>query len=151
MLSAAAAAAAATAAATAAAPAALRANPEPSIFEYDEQYPWAYGGPNHDNTTSFGDPLLFEFNASGSQRLILQPSYWVLGHLSRAARPGATVVGSGGAGVCTAPGDYEQIRAYATDREARAAAGLKLLAVAFRSAGLDEGLLSLYIPILICM
>ena len=97
------------------------------------------------------DPLLFEFNASGSQRLILQPSYWVLGHLSRAARPGATVVGSGGAGVCTAPGDYEQIRAYATDREARAAAGLKLLAVAFRSAGLDEGLLSLYIPILICM
>lgn len=37
-----------------------------------DKYPFWRGGPNHDNTTKFGDPVLFEFNATGSQRLIFQ-------------------------------------------------------------------------------
>jgi glucosylceramidase len=79
-----------------------------------DKYPYAYGGPNHDNTTSFGDPLLFEFDRNGTQRIDLQPSYWVLGHFSRFARPGDRVVGSGGAGVATTMADYNLIRALAT-------------------------------------
>ena len=30
-----------------------------------DKFPYYYGGPNHDNTTHFGDPILFEYNASG--------------------------------------------------------------------------------------
>ena len=64
-----------------------------------DKYPDKLGGPNHDHTTHFGDPLLFQFNASGAQKLIYQPSYYVIGHLSKFFRPGATIVGVGGAGV----------------------------------------------------
>ena len=75
--------------------------------------PWYYGGPNHDNTTNFGDPLLFEYNRTGSQRLVFQPSYWVLGHISRFARPGATVINiTAGDGVAVTDADYEAVRAY---------------------------------------
>ena len=42
-------------------------------------YPESRGGPNHDNTTHFGDGILLEYNASGTQRLVLQSSYWVRG------------------------------------------------------------------------
>ena len=75
--------------------------------------PWYYGGPNHDNTTNFGDPILFEYNRTGSQRLVFQPSYWVLGHISRFARPGATVINvTAGPGVAVTNADYEAVRAY---------------------------------------
>jgi hypothetical protein len=70
-----------------------------------------FAGPNHDNTTNFGDPLLFEYNATGTQRLVFQPSYWVLGHLSRFARPGATIVNiTAGPGVAATNADYEAVR-----------------------------------------
>ena len=98
-----------------------------------DKYPWARGGPNHDNTTSFGDPVLFEFNQTGGQRLVFQPSYYLLGHFSRFARPGATVVASGGAGVASNDTDYEAVRAYAVSRNSLKETGLKLLSVAFLS------------------
>ena len=101
-----------------------------------DKYPYALGGPNHDNTTSFGDPLLFEFDKNGTQRLVFQPSYWVLGHFSRFARPGATIVVSGGQGVASDEADYEAVRAYAVNGHIPANAtktGLKLLTVAFKS------------------
>jgi len=81
-----------------------------------------------------GDPLLFEFNATGTQRLILQPSYYLLGHLSRFARPGASVVVSGGAGIATSNADYEAIRAYGVSAGTAPVSGLKLVAAAFISA-----------------
>ena len=96
------------------------------------KYPWAYGGPNHDNTTTFGDPVLFEYNATGEQRLIFQPSYYVLGHFSRFGRPGATVVAANGTGFAASAADYEAIRAYAQGK-AKTANNLKLLATAFLS------------------
>eukprot|EP01047_Picozoa_sp_COSAG01_P023063 COSAG01_NODE_1389_length_10493_cov_12.367414_13_plen_133_part_00 len=80
-----------------------------------------------------GDPLLFNFDKNGSQQLVFQPSYWVLGHLSRFARPGATVVKSGGEGVASTSADYEAIRAYYMDKETTHVSGLKLLATAFVS------------------
>ena len=61
--------------------------------------------------SKFGDPVLFEFNASGSQRLIFQPSYYLLGHVSRFARPGSSVVATSGGAASYA--DYEAWRAHA--------------------------------------
>lgn len=104
------------------------------------KYPWAYGGPNHDNTTTFGDPLLFEFNATGAQALIKQPSYWVIGHFSRFARPGAKIVSVGGDGIATTAAEYEAVRAYAMSKAPKngrpvpQVTHLKLLATAFVSA-----------------
>ena len=76
------------------------------------KYPQYYGGPNHDFTRSFGDPVLFEYNASGSQRLVFQSSYWIIGHVSKFARPGARVIASGGAGTAASAADYDDVRAY---------------------------------------
>jgi hypothetical protein len=101
------------------------------------QYPWARGGPNHDNTTDFGDPLLFDFDASGSQQLLRQPSYYVIGQLSRYVRPGSTVLACGGSGTASSPADYEALRLYATGQPAQAS-GLPLLASAFLSADGQE-------------
>ena len=51
------------------------------------KYPESRGGPNHDNTTVFGDGILLEYNSSGTQRLIFQSSYWVRQEKTRAAPP----------------------------------------------------------------
>jgi glucosylceramidase len=99
-----------------------------------DKFPWARGGPNHDNTTSFGDTVLLEFNASGTQRLIFQPPYFIVGHVSRFARRGAVLVSSGGPGFASDSADWEAVRAYAIGKGAGPESGLKLLAVAFRSA-----------------
>ena len=48
-----------------------------SVLLEGTMFPESLGGPNHDNTTHFGDGLLFEFNASGTQRLVYQSAYWV--------------------------------------------------------------------------
>ncbi len=85
-----------------------------------------------DNTTHFGDPILFEFNNSGSQRLILQPSYYVLGHFSRYLLPGAFVLKAEGA--ATSYADFEKIRNRTLScwrRSCEPAAGFPLLAVGF--------------------
>jgi len=76
-------------------------------------FPWWRGGPNHDNTTNFGDPVLFEYNATGSQRLQYLSSYYIIGHVSRFARPGAVRVDAGGAGVAAAFKEYDAVRAHA--------------------------------------
>eukprot|EP01052_Picozoa_sp_SAG31_P031901 SAG31_NODE_3435_length_4275_cov_15.841954_2_plen_183_part_00 len=81
-----------------------------------------------------GDPLLFDFNQTGSQALVYQPSYWVLGHFSRFARPGATVVATSGRGIANDPDDYEAVRAYYMDVEEARVTGLKLMATAFVDA-----------------
>jgi glucosylceramidase len=75
-----------------------------------DRFPESFGGPNHDNTTHFGDGILFEFNASGTQRLIFQSSYWVHGHFSRFMRPGSVVVVTTGDTTATAYSDFESIR-----------------------------------------
>jgi O-glycosyl hydrolase len=56
--------------------------------------------------------VLFEYNATGSQRLVFQSSYWIIGHLSKFARPGARVIASGGAGTAASAADYDDVRAY---------------------------------------
>lgn len=81
--------------------------------------------------------MLFEFNASGTQRLLFQPSYWMLGHVSRFARPGSTVVAtSGGA---TTYADYDAVRAHAMqcfdDSKCPVVDSLPLLTVGFVGAG----------------
>ena len=82
-----------------------------------DKYPEYLGGPNHDFTRSFGDPVLFEFNASGTQRLIMLPSYWVIGQISRFARPGSRLVPSGGAGTAASAADYDDVRAYSLSQK----------------------------------
>lgn len=82
-----------------------------------DKYPQYYGGPNHDFTRSFGDPVLFEYNATGTQRLVFLPSYYIIGHLSRFARPGARLVPSGGAGTAATAADYDDVRAYALSQK----------------------------------
>ena len=82
-----------------------------------DKYPNFRGGPNHDGTRSFGDPVLFEFNASGTQQLIFLPSYYIIGHLSKFARPGARLVASGGAGTAAASKDYDDVRAYSLSQK----------------------------------
>ena len=76
-----------------------------------DMFPESIGGPNHDNTTHFGDPVLFEFNATGSQRLLFQPSYWILGHFSRAMKPGSFIVPTTG-DTADSYADFESIRNY---------------------------------------
>lgn len=95
-----------------------------------DKYPQWLGGPNHDGTTHFGDPVLFEFNATGTQRLVFQSSYWIIGHISRFARPGARLVASGGAGVAATAAEYDDVRAYAVGQ---APSTQHLLAAAFVS------------------
>lgn len=82
-----------------------------SVLLMGDRFPESLGGPNHDNTTHFGDPILFEFNKTGSQRLVLQPSYWILGHFSRAMRPGSFVVPTTGDTADTYA-DFEAVRNY---------------------------------------
>lgn len=82
-----------------------------SVLLTGDRFPESRGGPNHDNTTHFGDPILFEFNATGTQRLVLQPSYWVLGHFSRALRPGSFVVPTSGY-TADSYTDFEAVRNY---------------------------------------
>ena len=82
------------------------------------RYPEYLGGPNHDFTRSFGDPVLFEYNATGTQRLIFLPSYYIIGHISRfAARPGSRLVPSGGAGTAASAADYDDVRAYSLSQK----------------------------------
>ncbi len=101
------------------------------------KYPESYGGPNHDNTTHFGDSILLEYNASGTQRLIFQSSYWIQGHFSRFMRPGSVIVASSGAAAAQTTAQYEAIRNRTVScRGARCppAAGFPLLAVAYADA-----------------
>ena len=105
-----------------------------SVLLMGTKFPESYGGPNHDNTTTFGDPILFEFNSTGSQRLVLQSSYWVLGHFSRVMLPGAFIVNAAGANVATTYEDFEVIRNRTVNcwrRQCEPAAGLPLLSVGF--------------------
>ena len=88
-------------------------------------------GPNHDGTRTFGDAVLLELNATGTERLIYQPSYYIIGHVSRYARPGSRLVPSGGRGVAASAADYDGVRAYALGQAASTDA---LLAVAFAAA-----------------
>jgi glucosylceramidase len=97
-----------------------------------DMYPSKKGGPNHDGS-QFGDPVLFEYNASGTQALIFQAPYYILGHLSRYARPGSHLITSGGAGVASSYADYEAVRAYAVAKSIAPVSNLTLLSVAFLS------------------
>ena len=98
-----------------------------------DRFPESYGGPNHDNTTHFGDGILFEFNASGTQRLIYQSSYWIQGHFSRFMRPGSVVVQTTGQSTATTYEDFEAIRNHSVQcaNSPCAPVSLKLLSVGF--------------------
>lgn len=87
--------------------------------------------PISDNTTTFGDPVLLEYNASGTQRIMKQSSYWIIGHTSRVAHPGSHRVASGGAGIAATPAEYDAVRAAALGQPH--ATPLPLLATAFLS------------------
>jgi len=100
-----------------------------SVLLTGDMFPYYLSGPNHVNDTHAGDPLLFEYNATGTQRLIKNPSYWVIGHVSRYARPGDFVVSSGGVGVASSELDYDAIRIYALNPPLPGL-GLPLMAVA---------------------
>ena len=139
-----------------------------SVLLAGDKYPESYGGPNHDNTTHFGDGVLFEFNATGSQRLILQSSYWVRplapkgtrripkpvfltrppsrphpqiqGHFSRAMRPGSFVVNTAGFTADTYA-DFEAIRnrtVACRGRDCGDAAGFPLMSVGFADPAAQE-------------
>ena len=97
-----------------------------------DKYPFWRGGPNHDNTSSFGDPLLFSYDADGTQGLVRQSSYWIIGHLSRFAAPGSHRIGCSGAGVAATASEYDAVRAAALGQHK--GAPLPLLATAFLSA-----------------
>jgi glucosylceramidase len=97
-----------------------------------DRFPQYEGGPNHDGTRTFGDPILFEYNASGTQQLIFLSSYFIIGHVSKyAARPGARLVASAGAGTAASAADYDDVRAYSVGQKASTDF---LLAAAFVSA-----------------
>jgi len=98
-----------------------------------DMFPYYLSGPNHINNTHAGDPMVFEYNATGTQRLIRNSAYWVMGHISRYALPGDHVVTSGGAGVASSWLDYELLRLYA-ENTFIPAVGLSLMAVAFLTA-----------------
>jgi len=98
-----------------------------------DMYPYYRSGPNHINNTHAADPMLFEYNATGTQRLIRNPSYWVIGHFSRFASPGDHVVASGGAGIADSEYDYDLVRIY-TLNPPLPGLGLPLMAVAFITA-----------------
>lgn len=66
------------------------------------------GGPNHINRTDIGAPILVASDGS----LILQPSYFTLGHITRFVRPGAVRVGSNGSVVATAAADIDALSQY---------------------------------------
>ena len=95
-------------------------------------YPQYYGGPNHDGST-FGDPVIFEYNSTGTQRLIFQSAYYIIGHISRYARPGSYVINSTGQGVANSYADYESIRDYSLGKGANPN-NLPLVAVGFVSS-----------------
>jgi O-glycosyl hydrolase len=78
-----------------------------------DKFPESYGGPNHDNTTRFGDGILLEFNATGTQRLIFQSAYWIQGHFSRFMRPGSFVVLTTGDITAQSYADFESVRKFA--------------------------------------
>jgi hypothetical protein len=104
-----------------------------SVLLSGDKFPESYGGPNHDNTTHFGDPILFEFNMSGTQRLVFQPSYYVLGHFSRVMLPGAFVVRTEGT-TASSFADFEGLRNRTLtcwNRACPPAAGFPLLSVGF--------------------
>ena len=96
------------------------------------KFPESEGGPNHDNTTHFGDPILLEYNASGTQRLLFQSSYYVLGHFSRFMLPGAFVITTAGGGTAELPAQFEALRnrtSTCARRNCEPAAGLPLMSV----------------------
>ena len=97
------------------------------------KFPFWNGGPNHDNTTNFGDSVLLQYDADGSQSLIFLDSYWVIGHLSKFARPGASVVTMSGSGAAATPADYDAIRSVALGQSSNAS--LPLMAIAFTAPG----------------
>jgi glucosylceramidase len=96
-----------------------------------DMYPAWLGGPNHDHTTDFGDPLLLQFNASGAQAVVYTPSYWIIGHFSRFARPGSARIATSGAGLASTNADYNEVRAFALGKNATS---LPLMAASFLSA-----------------
>jgi len=81
-----------------------------SVLLAGDKYPESYGGPNHDNTTKFGNGILLEYNASGTQRLIFQSEYWVMGHFSKFMLPGSFIVASQGGLFASDYVQYEAIR-----------------------------------------
>lgn len=103
-----------------------------SVLYTGDKYPQYVGGPNHDQSRVFGDPLLFEWNITTGQQLLKQPSYYILGHFSRFARPGSFRVRSGGAGVASLAADYDAVRAAALGQAPYSTLS-QLLAVAFVS------------------
>ena len=95
----------------------------------------AKGGPNHDNTTNFGDSSLLHVFPDGSAALEFTSWYWVMGHLSRFARPGALRVDASGPGFAASPADYDAIRAYTLGQSTNGT--LPLVASAFVAPGGD--------------
>lgn len=93
------------------------------------------GGPNHDNTTNFGDSSLLHVFPDGSAALEFTSWYWVMGHLSRFARPGALRVDASGPGFAASPTDYDAIRAYTLGQSTNGT--LPLVASAFVAPGGD--------------
>jgi hypothetical protein len=87
------------------------------------------GGPNHDNTTNFGDSSLLDVQADGSARLRFTPWYYVMGHVSRFARPGAHRVTASGAGFAASASDYDAVRAFTLGQSSNGS--LPLVATAF--------------------
>lgn len=91
------------------------------------------GGPNHDGTRDFGNSGVLRVEADGSAAILKQSWYWVMGHVSRFARPGAVALPATGAGVAATLGDYDAVRAYALGTRPGGDAGLPLVASAFLS------------------
>ena len=87
------------------------------------------GGPNHDNTTNFGDSSLLYVHPDGSAELQFTSWYWVMGHVSRFARPGSVRVAATGPGFASTPAEYDAIRAFTLGQSSNGS--LPLVAAAF--------------------
>ena len=61
--------------------------------------------------STFGNFLLLNYDANGTQTVVRQPTYFTFGHWSRFVRPGAVRVAAGGAGVASTPEEYDAVRA----------------------------------------
>lgn len=92
------------------------------------------GGPNHDNTTNFGNSGILYVDADGTGSILYQSWYWVMGHVSRYFRPGSTRVSTRGAGVASMPEDYDAVRAYVQGQRPAKDVGLPLVSSAVVSA-----------------